>query len=40
VSLDTAVATELEAEGIARDLVRAIQQVRRDLDLDVSDESS
>jgi isoleucyl-tRNA synthetase len=37
VSLDTAVTPELEAEGLARDLVRAIQQVRRDLDLDVSD---
>jgi isoleucyl-tRNA synthetase len=28
VSLDTAVTPELEAEGLARDLVRAIQQVR------------
>jgi isoleucyl-tRNA synthetase len=37
VSLDTAVTPELEAEGLARDLVRAIQQVRRDLHLDVSD---
>jgi isoleucyl-tRNA synthetase len=37
VSLDTVVTPELEAEGLARDLVRAIQQVRRDLHLDVSD---
>jgi isoleucyl-tRNA synthetase len=37
VSLDTVVTPELEAEGLARDLVRAIQQVRRDLNLDVSD---
>jgi isoleucyl-tRNA synthetase len=37
VSLDTVVTPELEAEGVARDLVRAIQQVRRDAGLDVSD---
>ncbi len=37
VSLDTEVTPELEAEGLARDLVRAIQQARRDADLDVSD---
>jgi isoleucyl-tRNA synthetase len=37
VVLDTAVTSELEAEGVARDLVRAIQQARRDAGLDVSD---
>jgi isoleucyl-tRNA synthetase len=37
VSLDTAVTPELEAEGLARDLVRAIQQARRDVGLSVSD---
>ena len=37
VSLDTAVTPELEAEGLARDLVRVIQQARRDKGLDVSD---
>ena len=37
VSLDTEVTPELAAEGLARDLVRAIQQARRDADLDVSD---
>ena len=35
--LDTAVTPELEAEGVARDLVRAVQQARRDAGLDVSD---
>ncbi len=33
VVLDTAVTPELEAEGLARDLVRAIQQARRDMGL-------
>ena len=37
VALDTAVTPELEAEGIARDLVRAVQQARRDASLNVSD---
>ena len=37
VSLDTEVTPELAAEGLARDLVRAIQQARRDEGLDVSD---
>ena len=35
--LDTAVTPELAAEGLARDLVRAVQQARRDAGLDVSD---
>jgi isoleucyl-tRNA synthetase len=37
VVLDTAVTPELEREGVARDLVRLIQQARRDAALDVSD---
>ncbi|QYJ02450.1 isoleucine--tRNA ligase [Nocardioides panacisoli] len=37
VVLDTTVTPELAAEGLARDLVRAIQQARRDAGLDVSD---
>jgi isoleucyl-tRNA synthetase len=37
VVLDTAVTPELEAEGVARDLVRVIQQARRDKGLEVSD---
>jgi isoleucyl-tRNA synthetase len=37
VVLDTAVTPELEAEGVARDLVRTVQQARRDAGLDVSD---
>ncbi len=37
VALDTTVTEELEVEGRARDLVRSIQQARRDADLDVSD---
>jgi isoleucyl-tRNA synthetase len=37
VVLDTAVTPALEAEGLARDLVRVIQQARRDRGLDVSD---
>jgi isoleucyl-tRNA synthetase len=37
VVLDTAVTPELEAEGLARDLVRSVQQARRDAGLDVSD---
>ncbi|WP_134739599.1 isoleucine--tRNA ligase [Nocardioides sp. 503] len=37
VVLDTGVTPELAAEGLARDLVRAVQQARRDAGLDVSD---
>jgi len=37
VVLDTVVTPELEAEGTARDLIRAIQQARKDAGLDVSD---
>jgi isoleucyl-tRNA synthetase len=37
VVLDTAVTDELAAEGVARDLVRVVQQARRDADLDVAD---
>jgi isoleucyl-tRNA synthetase len=37
VVLDTNVTSELAAEGVARDLVRVIQQARRDAGLSVSD---
>ncbi|GGN15635.1 isoleucine--tRNA ligase [Lentzea pudingi] len=37
VVLDTVVSPELEAEGVARDLVRVVQQARKDAQLDVSD---
>ncbi|MEU4423116.1 isoleucine--tRNA ligase [Actinoplanes sp. NPDC024001] len=37
VVLDTAVTPELAAEGLARDVIRVVQQARRDADLDVSD---
>ena len=37
VVLDVAVTPDLAAEGLARDLVRGIQQARRDAGLDVSD---
>jgi isoleucyl-tRNA synthetase len=37
IALDTAVTPELTAEGTARDVVRVIQQARRDAGLDVSD---
>ncbi|WP_435745947.1 isoleucine--tRNA ligase [Nocardioides sp. SYSU DS0663] len=37
VVLDTVVTPELAAEGLARDLVRQVQQARRDAGLDVSD---
>ena len=35
--LDTAVSAELEAEGVARDFVRLVQQARKDAGLHVSD---
>jgi isoleucyl-tRNA synthetase len=37
VVLDTTRTPELEAEGLARDVVRAVQQARREAGLDVSD---
>jgi isoleucyl-tRNA synthetase len=37
VVLDTEVTPELAAEGLARDLVRAVQQARKDAGLEVSD---
>ncbi|MCO7239305.1 isoleucine--tRNA ligase [Aeromicrobium sp. CnD17-E] len=37
VALDTTVTPELEAEGLARDVVRGVQQARRDAGLSVSD---
>ncbi|HEY4378504.1 MAG TPA: DUF5915 domain-containing protein, partial [Acidimicrobiales bacterium] len=37
VALDTTVTPELYAEGVARDLVRIVQQARKDAGLDVSD---
>jgi isoleucyl-tRNA synthetase len=37
VVLDTVVTPELEAEGVARDLVRSVQQARRDAGLAVGD---
>jgi isoleucyl-tRNA synthetase len=37
VILNRVVTPELEAEGLARDVVRAVQQARKDSDLDVSD---
>jgi isoleucyl-tRNA synthetase len=37
VVLDTAVGPELAREGLARDLIRAVQQVRRDVGLAVGD---
>lgn len=37
VVLDTEVTPELAEEGLARDIVRAVQQARRDAGLDVSD---
>jgi isoleucyl-tRNA synthetase len=40
VTLDTEVTPELEAEGTARDLVRLVQQSRRDAGLAVSDRIS
>ncbi|MBL7256073.1 isoleucine--tRNA ligase [Paractinoplanes lichenicola] len=40
VVLDTAVTGELAAEGLARDVIRVVQQARRDAGLDVSDRIS
>jgi isoleucyl-tRNA synthetase len=37
VLLDIEVTAELEAEGLARDIVRAVQQARREANLNVSD---
>ncbi|MEY4458242.1 MAG: hypothetical protein RIS25_835 [Actinomycetota bacterium] len=37
VVLDTVVSPELAAEGLARDVIRAVQQARKDAGLDVSD---
>ncbi|GIE29772.1 isoleucine--tRNA ligase [Actinoplanes italicus] len=37
VVLDTVVTGELATEGLARDVIRVVQQARRDADLDVSD---
>ena len=35
--LDTAVTPELAAEGLARDVIRVVQQARREAGLDVAD---
>ena len=40
VMLDIEVTPDLEAEGLARDIIRAVQQARRDEELDVSDRIS
>ena len=40
VVLDTVVTSELEREGVARDLIRRIQTARRQAELDVSDRIS
>jgi isoleucyl-tRNA synthetase len=40
VVLDTEVTPELAQEGLARDIVRAVQQARREAGLDVSDRIS
>jgi isoleucyl-tRNA synthetase len=40
VVLDTAVTPELAAEGLARDVIRVVQQARREAGLDVSDRIS
>ncbi|HEX6501460.1 MAG TPA: isoleucine--tRNA ligase [Micromonosporaceae bacterium] len=40
VVLDTQVTPELAAEGLARDVIRVVQQARREADLDVADRIS
>ena len=40
VILDTDVTPELAAEGLARDLVRVVQQARRDAGLEITDRIS
>lgn len=40
VSLDLAITPDLEAEGFARDVVRAVNMARREAGLDVSDRIS
>jgi len=40
VILETGVTPELQSEGVARDLVRAVQQARRDAGLEISDRIS
>jgi isoleucyl-tRNA synthetase len=40
VLLDTDVSPELAAEGLARDVIRVVQQARREAGLDVSDRIS
>ncbi|MEZ5203430.1 MAG: DUF5915 domain-containing protein [Acidimicrobiales bacterium] len=40
VALDTTVTPELHAEGVTRDLVRAVQAARKDAGLDVTDRIS
>jgi isoleucyl-tRNA synthetase len=40
VVLDTTVTPDLAAEGLARDVVRVVQQARREADLNVSDRVS
>ncbi len=37
ISIDTKITPELKNEGVARDIIRGIQQARKDADLDVSD---
>ncbi|KOV90036.1 isoleucine--tRNA ligase [Nocardia sp. NRRL S-836] len=37
IALDTALTPELEAEGLARDVVRLVQQARRDAGFDIAD---
>jgi isoleucyl-tRNA synthetase len=40
IVLDTKTTPELEAEGVARDLIRSVQQARRDAGLEISDRIS